>query len=69
MRMFPRVFEYKGFTIKKTSFSFRVVELNEYTETYQEAKDLIDRHIIDSKHEKSKKMNATDDVETFLEAL
>ena len=58
MKRFPKEFKYREYTIRKTSFNWRVVELNELVETYQDAKDLIDRTLI---HETSKKINTIDD--------
>ena len=51
MKRFPKEFKYLGFTIRKTSFNWRVVELDTLVESYQDAKDLIDRTRLDEKRE------------------
>ena len=69
MKRFPRSFDYKGYSIKKTSFNWHVTGegLDEIVESYQDAKDLIDKTIIESKHETSKKINTLDnDLEEML---
>lgn len=62
---FPKEFKYKGMTIRKTSFNWRIVELDGIVESYQEARDLIDRNQIEEKKEKAKEFLNTD-VEAFL---
>ena len=67
MNRFPKEFKYQGYTIRKTSFNWRVVELDALVESYQDAKDLIDRTRLDEKRDDAKKLLKTDStLEEFL---
>lgn len=65
MKRFPREFKYQGLTIRKTSFNWRIVEWDQIVESYQEAKDLIDRSKVDERRRKANALLNTD-VEEFL---
>jgi hypothetical protein len=63
MKSFRREFEYRGYSIRKTSFNYRVIgdKLDEIVETYQDGKDLIDRTLSESNEKQRRKPNALDD--------
>lgn len=67
MNRFPRSFEYKGYKIRRTSFNWHVTGdgIDELVESLQDGKDVVDRHLIEQKHEVSKKM-IDNDLEELL---
>lgn len=65
MRNFQRSFEYRGYRINKTSFNWRIVELNEIVESIQEAKDKIDE-ALNNPVQKEKKKSSPNSLEDEL---
>jgi len=63
MKSFRRDWDYRGYTIRRTSFNYHVVgdKLDEIVETYQDGKDLIDRTLSELEERKRRKPNALDD--------